>query len=354
LITWLRQSPSDDAPLFALVVYRLRWAVLAILVLACLATVGYVVTDGFGWIDALYMTVITLGTVGYEEVHPLDTAGRLLTIAVIITSFGTFVYAVSVLTNLFVSGDALAHIRRRRSKRMRDQLHDHVVVVGFGRVGQAIVRGLQQLGREFVVLERNPAAEDAIRATGGVEVIGDATNEEDLRKAGIARADALISACDKDSENLVVVLTARAVRSDLRIISRVNEATWLDRIKMAGADVAQSPYPSYGMSLAAAAVSSAVLDVHNLPLLGLNTEEIQVLDGSPLIGSNATEIAQKHPCAYIVGLRRGDRLRPWQSIDDAVCAGDVLLALGPSEHLMTLAKDASSISPADPAESRMP
>jgi voltage-gated potassium channel len=354
LISWLRQTPSDDAPLFALVINRLRWALLAMLVLSSVATVGYVVTDGYGWMDALYMTVITLGTVGYEEVHPLGTSGRLLTIAVIIFGFATFVYAVSVLTNLFVSGDALAQIRHRRSKRMRDELQDHVVVVGFGRVGQAVVRGLQQLGRDYVVLERKPAAEDAIRATGGVEVIGDATNEQDLRKAGIERAGALISACDADSENLVVVLTARAVRSDLRIISRVNEASWLDRIKMAGADVAQSPYPSYGMSLAAAAASSAVLDVHNLPLLGLDTEEIQVQIGSPLIGSNAIEIAQKHPCAYIVGLRRSDRLQPWQTIDDAVRAGDILLALGPSEHLTTLANDASSISPVGPADSRRP
>jgi voltage-gated potassium channel len=339
---WLVRSPSSDAPVIAVVLYRLRWALLGILFVATTATVGYVVTDGYGWIDALYMTVITLGTVGYEEVHPLDTAGRILTIAVIIVGFTTFVYAVSVLTNLFVSGDALAQVHHRRTKRMREQLHDHVIVVGFGRVGQAVVGGLQELGKDCVVLDRNPAAESAIRAAGGVEVIGDATSQEDLRKAGIERAEALIAACDADSENLVVVLTARATRSDLRIISRVNEATWLDRMKQAGADVAQSPYPSYGMSLAAAAVSSAVLDLHELPLLGMGTEQIQIADGSRLAGSTAAAIALAHPCAYVVRLRREERWHPWHKTEGVVRVGDVLVALGSPEDLMSLALDASA------------
>jgi voltage-gated potassium channel len=346
---WLMNSPTEDAPVFALVLYRLRWALLGIMLVASLATVGYVVIDGYGWIDGLYMTVITLGTIGYGEVHPLDTAGRILTIAVIIVGFTAFVYAVSVLTNLFVSGDALRQVRHRRSKRMREELHDHVIVVGFGRVGQAVVRGLQELGRSCVVLDRNPSAEQAIRAAGGVEVIGDATSQDDLRKAGIDRACGLIAACDADSENLVVVLTARATRADLRIVSRVNEATWLDRMKQGGADIAQSPYPSYGMSLAAAAVSSAVLDLHDLPLLGLGTEEIQVPDGSTLVGSTAMSLASEHPCAYVVGLRRDDRLRPWHKTEDAIRAGDVLVALGTPDELMGLAIDASRLSP-DPRD----
>ncbi|MGH3522925.1 MAG: ion channel [Mycobacterium sp.] len=120
-----------------LVLYRLRWALLAMAILAVLATVGYVVLEGYGWIDAVYMTVITLGTVGYSEIHPLDTTGRVLTIGVIIVGFATFVYAVSVLTNLFVSGDVVAPMHHGRSKKMREELDHHVIVVGFGRVGQA-------------------------------------------------------------------------------------------------------------------------------------------------------------------------------------------------------------------------
>jgi voltage-gated potassium channel len=218
----------------------------------------------------------------------------------------------------------------------------NVIVVGYGRVGQAVVIGLKEMGRQCVVLDRNPAAEATVRAAGGVEVIGDATNPEDLRRAGIERAAALIAAADQDSENLVVVLTARSTRRDLRIVSRVNEAAWLERIHHAGADVAQSPYPSYGMSLAAAAVSSAVLDLHDLPMLGLGTEEIQIPPGSPLVGSTVAKILEAHPFAYVVGLRREDRIHPWYAIDGSVSVGDVLVALGAPEHLAALADAASS------------
>jgi voltage-gated potassium channel len=314
-------------------------------VLAGLATFAYVTVEGFGWIDALYMTVITLGTVGYGETQPLDAKGRVFTIGVIIIAFTTVVYAVSVLTNLFVSGDVLVQSHHRRSKRMREALDHHVIVVGFGRVGQAVVRGLQEMGRQSVVLDRNPEAEALIRAAGGVEVIGDAASLEDLHKAGIDRADALIAACDTDAENLVVVLTAHSTRPDLRIISRVNKAEWLERIQHAGADVALSPYPSYGMSLAAAAVSSSVLDLHDLPMLGLGTEEIQIPEGSPLVGASVSDVLQSHPFVHVVGLRRDDRLHPWYSIDGALRSGDVLVALGAPDYLVELA---TASSPAQP------
>src|SRR4051794_8257020 len=141
-------------------------------------------------------------------------------------------------------------------------------------------------------------------------------------------------------------IATRATRPGLRIISRVNQADWLDRMKQAGANIAQSPYPSYGMSLASAAMSSSVLDIHDFPLLGLGTEEIGIPVGSPLIGSTATTITRQHPCAYVIGLRRGERLQPWQRIESAVEAGDVLIALGPPEHLIALANHAASESTA--------
>ena len=337
---WLTSPPADDAPVGALVLFRLRFALLAVGVLWVLATVLYVVVEGYGWVDAAYMTIITLGTVGYEEVHPLDTAGRVLTIGVIIVSFATFVYAVSVLTNLYVSGDALAQRHHRRSKRMQEQLRDHVIVVGFGRVGQAVVRGLQDLGKPCVVLDHDPALEEHMRGTGVVDVIGDGTNPDDLRRTGIERAEALVAACDADAANLVVVLSARATRPDLRIIARVNDAAWLERMKQAGADVAQSPYPSYGMSLAAASVASSVLDLHELPLLGLRTEEIEVPAGSPLTGLTPREISRRNDDVYVLGLRRAERIQPWHAIDGPVQPGDVLVVLGAPERLVALAAGA--------------
>lgn len=233
-----------------LVLFRLRWALTAIAFLASAATVGYVVIEHYSWLDAIYMTVITLGTIGYGEVRPLHTGGRLLTMAVIISSFATLVYMASVLTNVFASGEAAGHMQLRRARRMSEELDHHIIVVGFGRVGQAVIRAFQDRGKQCAVMDMNPDHAAAIRASGATQIIGNATDEDDLRRAGIDRADALVAAADQDSENLVVVLTARSLRADLRIVSRVNQTTWRTRIKHAGADVAESPYESYGARLA--------------------------------------------------------------------------------------------------------
>jgi len=257
-----------DRSVTALVVYRLRWALGAIVGLVVAATVAYVVIEEYSWLDALYMTVITLGTIGYGEVEPLTSTGRFLTIGVIISGFVTLVYMASTLTELFASGEAVRHVKARRRRALFDQLDDHVIVVGFGRVGQAVIRSVARLGRPCVVMDTNPAHEAAITAAGAVHVMGDATDEDGLRRAGIEKARALVAAADQDSENLVIVLTARSLRPDLRIVSRVNQPTWLRRIKQAGADVAESPYETYGSRLTDAALSDVLPNLAGRPLTG--------------------------------------------------------------------------------------
>jgi voltage-gated potassium channel len=244
-------QPAADQPIWLWITYRLRLPLALLFGLVLVSTLGYVIIESYGWVDALYMTVITLGTIGYGEVHELGTDGRLFTIGVIVASFATIVYAASVLTTMFTSGDLTRHINERSAKKVRDGLHDHVIVVGFGRVGHAVVRSLHGSGRQCVVLDLNEEHDEAIHALGAVHVHGDATDPDALHAAGIDRAAGLVAATDKDATNLVVVLTARAVAPKLRIVSRVNEPEWLQRIKHAGADVAQSPYESYGRHLAA-------------------------------------------------------------------------------------------------------
>jgi voltage-gated potassium channel len=243
------QSESDQ-PIWLWIAYRLRLPLALLLALVAISTVGYVLIEGYGWVDAIYMTVITLGTIGYSEVHPLGTDGRLFTIVIVVASFGTLVYAASVLTSVFSSGEASRRLKERSARKMRETFHDHVIVVGFGRVGHAVVRSLHAIGRRCVVLDMNDELEPAIRALGAEHVCGDATDVDTLHAAGIDRAAGLVAAADTDAANLVVVLTARAIAPDLRIVSRVNEPEWLQRIKHAGADVAQSPYESYGRHLA--------------------------------------------------------------------------------------------------------
>jgi voltage-gated potassium channel len=306
------------------------------LALVVVATVGYMAVEGYGWVDAVYMTVITLGTVGFGEVHPLGTGGRFLTIAVIIAGFAILVYAGSVLTKLFASGELSEQIRERRERKMRDELHDHVIVAGYGRVGQAVARSLRKMGRPFVVLDPNPEHAPAVAAAGAALITGDATDEDDLARAGLDRAAGLVAATDRDATNLVVVLTARALRPDLRIVTRVNETRWVARMENAGADVAQSPYDSYGASLAASAVTPAVVDLHNLPLLGLATEEIVVDASSRLIGKPIAELLGEHIGVYVLGLRREQQLHRWHEVTDPIREGDIVLVLGTPAHLAAL------------------
>jgi len=242
----------------AFVAYRLRWPLAAIVALVAASTVAYVVIERYTWLDALYMAVITLGTIGYGEVERLTPWGQILTIGVVITGFATLVYMASMLTELFASGDAIRHIQTRRRRHMFDELDDHVIVVGFGRVGQAVIRAVSALGRSCVVMDMNADHAAAIKAVGAIQVVGNATDEDDLRRAGIEKAHALVAAADQDSENLVVVLTARSLRPDMRIVSRVNQQTWLRRIRQAGADVAESPYETYGSRLADAALTDGM------------------------------------------------------------------------------------------------
>ena len=187
-------------------------------------------------------------------------------------------------------------------------------------------------------MDRNPALEAAIGAAGHLALIGDATDERALQEAGIERAAALIAAAAEDATNLVVTLTPRALCPELRIISRVNEGDWQDRIIRAGANVAQSPYPSYGTSLAVSAVTPGVVELHTLPLLGLATEEIEVSSSSGLVGRSIPEVSEMMRGVLIIGLRRAKEFHRWDDVAGSIAPGDVVVALGDPTMLRTLAQ----------------
>ncbi|HVB07252.1 MAG TPA: potassium channel protein [Acidimicrobiales bacterium] len=332
---WNKRTADPGLVLF--LAARLRPALAAVALVFVGSTLGYLVLERYSVLDAMFMSMITLSTVGYSEVHPLDSGGRIFTMGVIAAGFATLVYAAATLTNLFTSGEAGSYLRLRRGRRMREQLSDHVIVVGFGRVGQAASLGVTEFGFPCLVIERNAEREQAILDAGCVPMIGDATSESDLVEAGIHRARALIAGAEDDAINLIITLTARAVRGDLRIISRVNEMAWQGRIESAGANVARSPYRSYGISLAAQAVTPGLLELHAVPSLGLSTEEVEVSPTSQLIGRPLEELSGHGHGIFVLGLRRHEQFRSWHDLDGPIEAGDVLVALGPNEELRELA-----------------
>lgn len=320
-----------------LVAQRMWKAVAASGALVVVATAGYVVIAGYSWFDALYMTTITLGTIGYQEVEPLGTDGRAWTIGVVSAGFLLLVYVATSLTSLFVSGDLGRATAARKGARMRQGLHDHVIVVGFGRVGHATALAVREQDRGVLVVDADDASVAAVEAIGGVPLVGDGRDEEVLRAAGIEHAAALIAAAHDDATNLVVVLTARALCPGLRIVARVNDPQWRARMRTAGADACTSPYESLGALLATSAVEPNVLGLQDLPGLGLRTEEIEVVAGSVEIGRSLRDVALDHPEVLLLGLRRGDGQQGWHQVDRGLAAGDVVLALGTPDSLRALA-----------------
>ena len=277
--------------------------------------------------DAIYMSTITMGQVGYGEVHVLGTAGRIWTMGVIFAGFGVFVYSAAALTALFVSGEVAAALRERRRSKVREHLRDHVVIVGFGRVGRASADAAVRAGREVVIVDTTDGLDDAIEAAGAVYLKGDARDVTVLRTAGVTRAAALITTLD-DPSNAVVTLTGRSIAPSLRIVARVSDANWSERLMRAGASHVVPVYESVGAGMAATALDAEVLGVLAIPGTDMRVEELEVGAGAPAEGLDLRTLGGAAPDLHILGLRNGGQVRRWHEADGPLRAGDMLVVLG--------------------------
>jgi voltage-gated potassium channel len=333
---------------FGFLFRRLRPVLGAFAAVLVLGTVGYLLLDNaYGWFDGLYMTVITIGTIGYGEVHPLDITGRVWTIFIVILGYATFIYGSATLTSMFVSQEFRRFRADQRRKAMRQDLTSHVIVVGYGRVARAAISSVGRTDRGLVVIEDNPDLADEIEHTGAIPLIGDARKEETLLEAGIERASALISAVD-DPTNLVAVLTARSLKPDLRIVSRLNEEAWRHRLRRAGASAVVAVYESAGLGLATHAVGRDVIATIDLPELGVHSGEVVVEANSPVVGRDLAAVLRDVSEVLLLGVRRDGSVLRWFELEDPLRAGDVLLAIGTNENLAGL-QQAASLPAAAPA-----
>ena len=201
-----------------------------------IGTIGYMFIEGWGFIDSLFMTMITISTVGFREVHPLSTNGMLFTSFLIISSFGTFAFAIKSITNFLAGGEYRRYINERNTMKEFDKLNNHVIICGFGRVGMQVAEDLKAHGTRFVVIESN---EEIIKEyeiqPGYLFHKGDSTLDENLIKARITSAKALICCLPKDADNLYVVLSARELKGNLFIVSRASNQSTVNKLKIAGA-----------------------------------------------------------------------------------------------------------------------
>ncbi|GAA0871175.1 potassium channel protein [Gangjinia marincola] len=222
--------------MFGLIKSRIYVAILLMIAILIYGTVGYKIIMEFSWIDSIYMTVITISTVGFREVGRLSDLAKLFTVTLIVSSVVILGYAVKVISEYFISQNSVERLKKKQLKHKINQLKQHVIVCGYGRNGKQAVQKLKAYGKSFVIIERDEEVIERNQNEGLLFVKGNANEDEILEEAGILEAGTLISALPKDADNLFVVLSARQLNKDLQIISRASEDTSYKKIKLAGAD----------------------------------------------------------------------------------------------------------------------
>lgn len=303
-------------------------------------TVGYVVIEGFGVLNAVYMTVTTLTTVGFGEIEPLDPAGRVFTLSLIVIGFTAAFTLLAVLTSLVVSGQLGRSLTRRTMRQRIDGLRDHYIVCAFGRVGQAAVEELVAQGAGVVVVESDPAREAAMEEAGVPYLVDDPQKEDVLEQAGIERARGLLCAVDSDAVNVYITLLARARNPDLFIIGRASSPESVEALRRAGSDRVVSPYRLSGTRMAALAFQPAMLEFVDMVSVApdLRIEELVLGDHSPLAGATVRDAASPYDGVMIMAVRSPDgALLVPPRADTMLEAGDMLIVVGPMDALNDLA-----------------
>ena len=259
---------------------KIETAIALLILLLFIGVVGFRVMSNYSWVDAIYMTVITVTTVGFGEVHPLDPQAKIFTVFLILTSVVIVGYAFKIITEYIISKNNLAELKQKKMQKKIDSLSNHVIICGFGRNGKQAAKKLLMHKRSFVVIESNKELIEKHQNDKILFVWGNANEDEVLQLAGIEHAECLISALPNDSDNVFVVLSARQMNSKMRIISRASNESSNSKLKLAGANNVILPDNIGGDHMASLVVVPDLLEfVDNLSIVGsssINIEEIAV------------------------------------------------------------------------------
>lgn len=315
-------------------VRHLRFSLLTLVVVIGLGSLGYSLIEGWSAFDAVYMTVITLATVGFREVHDLSDQGKAFTILLIVFGAGIIAYAVGSLVQIMVEGQLRTVLGRKKLEKRIAKLERHYIVCGYGRIGTMICREFAARPVPFVVVEKDPARCEKLTEEGHLFVRGDATDDGALELAGIRRAKGLITAVTSDTENVYITLTARGLNPDLFLLARSGEEGSEIKLMRAGANKVVSPYTIGASRMAQAVLRPSVVDFIEIATAGQNLElqleEIRIAADSRLAGATLLSSAiRKEMGIIIVGIKkRGGRMLFNPAPDTPIEEGDILITLG--------------------------
>jgi voltage-gated potassium channel len=332
-------------------ILRAQGPVFAVALLAAVVltgTVGYMVIERWSAWDAFYMSVITITTVGYREVHDLSGGGQVWTVLLLFGGVGSALYVFTLLATVVVEGGLPLRLQKRRQARMINTIKDHFIVCGYGRIGSIIATQLQKQNIPFVIVERDPARLQAAMMDGVLAVQADASHEDVLKRVGIDTARCLIAAVGTDAENVYTVLSARVLRPDLFIVGRAEGDDAARKLMRAGANRVVSPYQIGAVQMAQTAIRPAVVDFMTLATssdnLELAMEEIPVMKGSSLGEKSLLDanLRQRFGVIVVAIQREDGRMDFNPEPDTGIRPGDKLVVLGRPHSLRRLEVEAGT------------
>ena len=330
-----------------LAVEHLRVPVAVLIITTIIGTIGYTLILDLHPLDGLYQAVLTLSTVGFMEIAPFDNAAKLFTIGLVFFGVGTVFYGITMLAATVVEGEVRQNFRRRIMMRRVETMQSHIILCGYGRVGEEIARMLSAKGREFVVVDQSPEGTDKAVADGYEAVCGNAEEEETLGRAGISHASGIIAATTSDASNTYITLTARALKQDIYIVARSNAAASGGKLELAGANRIISPNEMGARRMALSAMQPMMADFMDALAVGhhgdLMIAEFEVEAGSPLDGTTLAAAFGNIEDTTVLGIRRADlsfQLGPRGGAE--LQAGDIVILMASEKAISSLATHSHS------------
>jgi voltage-gated potassium channel len=318
---------------------NLRFSLSLLLLTITFGILGYHFVEDMPYFDALYMTIITISTVGFQEVKPLSTAGRILTMIIISGGIMIAAYTIGTLVRILIEGEIKKTFGRRKVEKKISELKDHYIICGYGRIGSLICQELREYNVDFVVIENHASSIERMEADKVLFLTLDATVDGTLIDAGIMKAKGIVTAVGSDSDNVFITLTAKGLRPDISILARASDEKNEIKLKRAGATRVVSPYLIGGKRMAQVLIRPTVVDFIDIAVtegsLGLQMEECRIKPKSDLVGKNLVESNLRKDYGVIIVLikKHDGRMIFNPQSNEIIEANDILVVLGKKEDM---------------------